>query len=87
MSIDTIQGTEKLERALAERYLLARLIREVRVLRDIAKSPGAPVIGSYACSVCFRPFPHGGEAHAHEAHYLALLPESGFGADGFKNVE
>lgn len=81
MSIEKMRGVDEMERVLAERYLLARLIREVRVLRELVKA--VPATATMACNVCFRPFPHSEKIHANDEHFLSQLPEDRFDASGF----
>jgi hypothetical protein len=81
--IDSLRsGHEELERKLAERYLFAKLIREVRVLRKLTKD--VLPTGATACNICFRDFPHSEETHRHDQHYLDQISEDWFDAGGFR---
>ena len=83
--IEEGRGHEELEQKLAEKYLLAKLIREVRVLRKLLE--GTQAVATTACNICFRDYPHSEEIHKHDRHYLSLISEDWFDDAGFRKKE
>lgn len=61
-------------------HLVARLMREVRVLRAIVKELPA---GTTACNRCFRDFPHSSYAHEQDEIYLGCFPDWQFDENGY----
>lgn len=79
--ITTMRGLEEVQQEIARCYFLAKLIREVRVLRAMVKD--MPATATTACNICFRDYPHSGYVHEEDARCLHRLSESHFDKNGF----
>ena len=60
---------------LAEKYLLARLYYEVKMLREVVKTNPPKLFASSHCPHCFRDFPHAadGETCAFDFHERQII--------------